>query len=89
MFHYIDPFLWQLVIVPTFTIGLGIAIALRTERTVLAPLVTFLAYLGMEWFMYRALSFSSWWLLFPLIAYGVAYTFSGKRDVEQRLSQDA
>ncbi|QLQ21266.1 MAG: hypothetical protein HZT42_01905 [Paracoccaceae bacterium] len=36
MFHYIDPFLWQLVIVPTFTIGLGVAIALHLKRLSIA-----------------------------------------------------
>ena len=58
MFHYIDPFLWQLVIVPTFTIGLGVAIALHLKRLSIAPLVTLIAYLGMEWFMYRGTSSS-------------------------------
>ena len=69
MFHYIDPYLWQLVIVPTFTIGLGVAIALHLKRLSIAPLVTLIAYLGMEWFMYRGtlFFFTKWWLL-PLLA---------------------
>ncbi|MDX5980304.1 hypothetical protein SIL77_03350 [Exiguobacterium profundum] len=57
MFHYIDPFLWQLVIVETFTIGLGVAIALHLKRLSIAPLVILIAYLGMEWFMYRGTLF--------------------------------
>ena len=83
MFHYIDPFLWQLVIVPTFTIGLGVAIALRLNRMSFAPLITLFAYWGMEWFMYRGTLFflTNWWLL-PLLAWGITFTFIGKRQAE-------
>lgn len=84
MFEYIDPFLWQLVIVPTLTIGFGVGIALRMRRIYVAPLITFLAYLGMEWFMYRGtlFFFTKWWLL-PLMAWGITFTFIGKRQVNQ------
>ncbi|MCA0981107.1 MULTISPECIES: hypothetical protein [Exiguobacterium] len=84
MFHYIDPFLWQLVIVPTFTIGLGVAIGLRLRRLSITPLITLLAYLGLEWFMYRGtlFFFTKWWLL-PLIALGITFTFIGKRQIDQ------
>ncbi|WP_214734401.1 MULTISPECIES: hypothetical protein [unclassified Exiguobacterium] len=83
MFHYIDPYLWQLVIVPTLTIGLGVAIALHLKRLSIAPLVTLIAYLGMEWFMYRGtlFFFTKWWLL-PLLALGITFTFIGKRQME-------
>ena len=82
MFHYIDPFLWQLVIVPTFTIGLGVAIALHLKRLSIAPLITLFAYLGLEWFMYRGtLSFFTKWWLLPLLALGITFTFIGKRQV--------
>ena len=84
MFEYIDPFLWQLVIVPTVTIGLGISITLRLRRLFVAPSITFLAYVGMEWFMYRGtlFFFTKWWLL-PLMALGITFSFIGKRQIEQ------
>ena len=32
MFQYIDPFLWQLVIVPFLTIGGGVVVAMIMKR---------------------------------------------------------
>ena len=83
MFHYIDPFLWQLVMVPTFTIGLGVAIGLRLKRLSIAPLITLIAYWSMEWFMYRGtlFFFTKWWFL-PLLTLGITFTFIEKRQVE-------
>ncbi|WP_215145887.1 hypothetical protein [Exiguobacterium qingdaonense] len=82
MFEFVDPFLWQLVMVPTFAIGLGVAIALRLKRLYAAPLITFFAYWVLEWLMYRGtlFFFTKWWLL-PLLALEITFTFIGKRQV--------
>ncbi|WP_214699852.1 hypothetical protein [Exiguobacterium sp. s57] len=42
MFEFIDPFLWQLVIVPILTIGIGVLTAWRTKRFWIGPVVTLL-----------------------------------------------
>lgn len=41
LFEYIDPFLWQLVIVPILTIGGGVMVAMTTKRVWVGPMVTF------------------------------------------------
>ena len=44
----IDPFIWQLVIVPILTIGTGVLIALRFEKAYIAPLITLVLNLAIE-----------------------------------------
>lgn len=85
----IDPFIWQLAIVPILTIGTGILIALRFEKAYIAPLITLVLNLAIEMTMglvyYGTLtSPSSWNLLLPIPSFLVAYTFLSKRKTERQ-----
>lgn len=88
MVEWMDPFFWQLVIVPILTVGIGVFVALKTNKTYIAPIITFLfnallevvtmmAYY--EWSMVRL---SSWNLIFPVVSFLIAYTFMGKHRTE-------
>lgn len=86
MFEYIDPFLWQLVIVPFLTIGGGVVVAMIMKRVWVGPLVTFLfntiieltyfaVYYGHSLFDVSHLS--SWNVIFSLISLLFSFIFIG------------
>lgn len=92
MSEWMDPFLWQLVIVPLLTIGIGIYAALKTNKAYIAPIVTFLFNALIEvvtmavYYEWSMVSLSSWNLIFPVISFLVAYTFIDKRQTDRQLS---
>ncbi|OGX79724.1 hypothetical protein A6395_05115 [Exiguobacterium sp. SH31] len=92
MFEWMDPFLWQLVIVPVLTIGVGVYAALKTNKIYIAPIVTFLFNALIEvvtmttYYEWSMVSLSSWNLIFPVISFLIAYTFIEKRQTERQLS---
>lgn len=84
MFHYIDPFLWQLVIVPFLTIGGGVVAAMTMKRVWIGPLVTFLlnAIIELTYFAvyydyspFDVSHLSSWNVIFPLISLLFSFIF--------------
>ncbi|MCT4787283.1 hypothetical protein ACFQO8_02460 [Exiguobacterium aestuarii] len=86
MFEYIDPFLWQLVIVPFLTIGGGVLTAMLTTRVWFGPLVTFLfnAMIELTYFavyydhsLFDVSHLSSWNVIFPLISLLCSFIFVG------------
>lgn len=90
--HLIDPFLWQLVLIPIFTIGIGVALALKTEKVWIAPLVTFVLNTLTElvtmitYYEASLNSLRSWNVVLPTFSFLIAYTFVGKRRIDQQLS---
>lgn len=90
MYQWIDPFIWQLLIVPVLTIGVGVFVALRTEKAYIAPLVTLVLNVGIELvmgFLYDPYVFllSSWNFILPFISFVLAFTFVEKRKTERQL----
>ena len=86
MFHYIAPFLWQLVIVPFLTIVGGIVVAMTMQRVWVGPLVTFLmnAIIELTYFavyydhsLFDVSHLSSWNVIFPLISLLFSFIFVG------------
>ncbi|WP_139891482.1 hypothetical protein [Bacillus sp. D386] len=69
-----DPFLLQLVIVPTIVIGLGVLVSAITNKIFIGPLVTLIANLIFEvwhskyYYQYPDISFSKWNIIFPSIS---------------------
>lgn len=92
MFEYIDPFFWQLIIVPILTIGIGVYAALKMNKVYIAPIVTFLFNALIEvvtmavYYEWSMVSLSSWNLIFPVISFLIAFTFIEKRRTERQLS---
>lgn len=87
MFDFIDPFIWQLLIVPCLTIGIGVMFALRYSKTFLAPLLTLLSNATIELtmgFLYDPylLSLTSWNVIFPIFSFVIAYTWVKKQKIE-------
>ena len=86
MFQYIDPFLWQLVIVPFLTIGGGVVVAMIMKRVWVGPAVTFLlnAIIELTYFAvyydhspFDVSHLSSWNVIFPLISLLFSFIFVG------------
>lgn len=92
MFEWVDPFLWQLVIVPSLTIGFGVYIALKTNKAYMGTIVTFLLNSLIEvvtmavYYEWSLVSLSSWNLIFTAISFVIAYTLLKKRQTERQLS---
>ncbi|ERG67852.1 hypothetical protein [Exiguobacterium chiriqhucha] len=89
---FIDPFIWQFVIVPILTIGTGVLIAIRFEKAYIALLVTLLFNVGIELamgFLYDPyevmLTAYNFW--FPAFSFVIAYTFIGKRQTERQMEK--
>lgn len=90
--HFIDPFIWQLVIIPVLTVGTGVLVALRFEKAYIAPLITLVLNLAIEMTMglvyYGTLtSPSSWNCLFPIPSFLIAYTLLSKRKTGRQIEK--
>lgn len=87
MFHdSIDPFLLQLVILPIVSIVLGIAVSLFKKQIILAPIVTFIAFI---------LTYSMFFHFFPLliglvctlISWLIAYTLIRTIEIGKQMKR--
>lgn len=89
---FIDPFIWQLVIVPILTIGTGVLVAIRFEKAYIALLVTLLfnvcieLAMGLLYVPYE-IYLSSFNFIFPIFSFVLAYTFIGKRQTERQMEK--
>ncbi|GKW45950.1 MULTISPECIES: hypothetical protein [Planococcus] len=70
----IDPFLFQLVLLPIVVIGIGIAVSLITGKIFIGPLVTLLLNLAYETWYFSSYGFSGgiyyspWNLILPAVS---------------------
>lgn len=78
IFNWIDQFLWLLIIVPTFVIGIGVLIAVIAKRFWIAPIVTLIFNMLLEFIYYYDEGynvfqmFSSNSLIFPFFSLIIA-----------------
>ncbi|ANU10800.1 hypothetical protein [Planococcus antarcticus] len=80
----IDPIVMQLVIVPAIVIGIGVLLAILTNRVYLGPVTTMFLTLSYNYWYFSSffpnseLSFtmvSSWCIIFPLISLYLSWMF--------------
>jgi hypothetical protein len=76
----IDPFLWQLFIVPLIVIGLGVLVSALTRKILVGPIITLILNVLYEvWYIKYYLQASdvcltSWNIIFPTISLVFSFT---------------
>jgi hypothetical protein len=89
LMEMIDPFLWQLFIVPLIVIGLGVLVSALTRKIFVAPIITLVLNVLYEvWYSKYYLQASdiyltSWNIIFPAISLVVSFVivtiFNGEK----------
>lgn len=80
LMEMIDPFLWQLFIVPLIVIGLGVLVSALTRKIFVAPIITMVLNVLYEvWYSKYYLQASdicltSWNIIFPAISLVFSFT---------------
>ena len=92
MFEFIDPLVWQLVIVPFLTIGIGVLTAWKTKRFWAGPVVTLLLNIIIENMMAMVYysesflsieSFSSFTIINTFFSLFVSFVLVGPRKTSK------
>ncbi len=75
----IDPFVFQLILVPIFTIGLGVLFSFLMKRIWIGPLVTLTLNMVIELAVSTLypegthFSFSSWNIILPIVSFVISF----------------